>query len=316
MEDWKRLQSIENRNESLITIVFHHISVENIIEKLEDFIEKSKKIGNSVKRYEIKQALEKLYENIKINYEVQNEILHKLYFLSTQPDMIYEMDLSPTQTQLLQEYQFPTFIYSSSNQFPIEEWTDIFTNFFFIPVIQFQQQQLRIYKMNEYKMKEMENHVIRNESQWMEIYERMKREENGEYVIYYGQSAYLHTMKNRGIERVYIENLNKKEIWSIYQNEKMKDNLQKLQRKLYELNDERNIDLYVFGRIKMEIKYHIENYLLKELYIEERKIKILKEMLPEECFNFTIIPIRSLERGDIGDRFIEDYHGLMGIKYY
>ena len=66
--------------------------------------------------------------------------------------------------------------------------------------------------MNEYKMKEMENHVIRNESQWMEIYERMKREENGEYVIYYGQSAYLHTMKNRGIESVYIENLNKKEI--------------------------------------------------------------------------------------------------------
>ena len=41
-----------------------------------------------------------------------------------------------------------------------------------------------------------------------------------------------------------------------------------------------------------------------------------KDCIEPECFNFKIIPIRSLENGDIGSKFIEDYKGLMGIKYY
>jgi len=316
MEEWIQYEKIQSRNESLITIVTHHETVKNMIEKLEDWIEKSKKIGNVIKRHEIKQSLESLYERMKINHEDENEILHRLYFLSTSHGIFYEMNLSVFQYELLQEYQFPTFIYSTSEFFAIDEWKDIFTNFFFIPVIQFQQHQIRIYKLNQYKMKEIGNHTIRNENQCMEIYERTQREENGKYTICYGQSGYLNGMKNRGIERVYLEHMMKKEIWMKYENEKMREHLQMLQRKLDELNDERNIDLYVFGRIKIEIKEHIENYLLKELYIEERKIKIVKELLSEEYFNFKIIPIRSLESGDIGERFIRDYHGLMGIKYY
>ncbi len=66
----------------------------------------------------------------------------------------------------------------------------------------------------------------------------------------------------------------------------------------------------------MEIKEHIENYMLKELFIEERKIKILEGIVEKETLNFRIIPIRSLQTGDIGQEFIDKYNGLMGIKYF
>ena len=66
----------------------------------------------------------------------------------------------------------------------------------------------------------------------------------------------------------------------------------------------------------MEIKDAIEAYSLKELYIEERKLDLLKDILEPEYFNFKIILIKSFQAGDIGDKFITDYKGLMGIKYF
>ena len=107
------------------------------------------------------------------------------------------------------------------------------------------------------------------------------------------------------------------EIYIIYQENIYKNNLELLEKKLNELSNEKtNLDLFVFGRLKMEIKDAIEAYSLKELYIEERKLELLKDILEPEYFNFKIILIKSFQAGDIGDKFITDYKGLMGIKYF
>jgi hypothetical protein len=65
------------------------------------------------------------------------------------------------------------------------------------------------------------------------------------------------------------------------------------------------------------LEKHIEeNYLLKELYIEEEKLEKLKTFVSEEFFNFKIFPIKVIEQGDIADNFIKNFNGIMGIKYY
>ena len=90
-----------------------------------------------------------------------------------------------------------------------------------------------------------------------------------------------------------------------------------LDKRLKELsNPNTNLDLFVFGRLKKEILEAIESFSVKELYIEERKIIILKDCLDDSHFNFKIIPIISLKEGDIGSKFIDEYKGLMCIKYY
>ena len=78
----------------------------------------------------------------------------------------------------------------------------------------------------------------------------------------------------------------------------------------------KNIDLYVFGKLKFEIKDAMESYLLKELFIEDKKLENLKEFVSNEFFNFKIYPIKVLEVGDSAYNFINSYNGIMGIKYF
>jgi hypothetical protein len=97
----------------------------------------------------------------------------------------------------------------------------------------------------------------------------------------------------------------------------MKKNHLLLEKRLNDMKNEKtNIDLYIFGKLKIEIKESIENYLVKELYIDEKKLDKLKLLVDNSLLNFKIIPIKSLQNGDIADNFIRDYNGLMAIKYY
>jgi len=99
---------------------------------------------------------------------------------------------------------------------------------------------------------------------------------------------------------------------------KCERNKELLEKKINELtNPNTNLDLFVFGKLKKEILESIENFQLKELYIEKRKLDILKQCICDDsCLNFKIIEIESLEEGDIASQFIDNYKGLMGIKYF
>ena len=111
--------------------------------------------------------------------------------------------------------------------------------------------------------------------------------------------------------------LSHEEINKYFYNRKYDKNNILLEKKLNELsNSNTNLDLFVFGKLKKEILSAIECYQLKELYIEERKLEKLKQFVDDSYFNFNIIPIQVINSGDIADKFIKDYNGLMGIKYY
>ena len=110
--------------------------------------------------------------------------------------------------------------------------------------------------------------------------------------------------------------LNNSEVYELFENELMKKNHILLHQKLTDMkNENTNLDLYVFGKLKFEIKEAIELYSIKELYIEDKKLDKLRSFVDESFFNFKIIEIRSLENGDIAEQFIKDYNGIMGIKY-
>ena len=111
--------------------------------------------------------------------------------------------------------------------------------------------------------------------------------------------------------------MSKEEIFIIYENELYRKNNEQLEKRLNDLNNSNtNLDLYIFGKLKIEIKEAIEMYIIKELYIEEHKLEKLKICIDDACFNFKIYLIKSLEYGDVAESFIKNYNGLMGIKYY
>lgn len=325
------MESYKSPLELCVTILANGMIVKDFVEKLEETQESCRKVGNSLKRAGLCASIYALIQRVKERDE--KEIIYSLFYLyngneSGCNEVLEENVLTKSERDVLKEYGFSQYQYRNSERFPMEEWKDIFTNFDFLQVVHVNQQSARHLKINRYKMKEVMNCKITSESHLIELVDRILKEKR-EKVYLYGISNYV-TLKVKQMLLYHASpsgagasqlcwregHLTKEEVWEWKGNEEMKGNLALLEERMKEIEDEKKIDLFVFGRIKMEIKEHVEGYLLKELFIEERKIKILKEIVEHETLNFKIIPIRSLEKGDIGQMFIENYQGLMGIKYY
>jgi hypothetical protein len=303
--------------ELCVTILANGIVMKDFVEKLEETQESCRKVGNSLKRAALCGSLHALIQRVKERDE--KEIVYALFFLyhgseSGYNEIVEEKVLTKSERDILKEYGFSQYQYRNSEIFPLEEWKDIFTNFDFLQVVHVNQQYTRHLKMNRYKMKEVMNCKITSESHLIELIDRILKEKR-EKVYLYGISNYV-SLKVKAMVTYREGHLTKEEVWEWKGDEEMKGHLALLEERMKEIGDEKKVDLFVFGRIKIEIKEHVEGYLLKELFIEERKIKILKEIVEPEVLNFKIIPVRSLEKGDIGQMFIEKYNGLMGIKYF
>jgi hypothetical protein len=176
--------------------------------------------------------------------------------------------------------------------------------------------------MNKNKEKEIYNSKSISESGFNDLCNRIRSEYNyKENIFVSGNSPALFAkiISNINSNKNIIlknENLSRNDIWELYENELMKLNIVELDKRMIELNNPKYVDLYVFGKLKVEIKEAMECYALKELFIEEKKLEKLKEFVSPECFNFKIYIIRSLEVGDSACNFINSYNGIMGIKYY
>ncbi len=316
--EYTKYSKYESKLETLVTIITYGETALTLKENLHSTLDSCKKISNGVKKNSLCNSIYRLIQRVEVLEETEK--VNSIFFLSEEENLSEEYVLTKKEIQTLQEYQFKTFIYRPEERFIVEELKDIFTNFDFLQTIQMNQLNVTHRRMNRYKQKECMTMKVTNDTQVIEALERIKKEENvkDQKIIVYGQSPILNQLKNRNLSWIICkdQNMTKEEIWSLNEDEKMRENLRILEERMRGIQDEKKVDLYVFGRIKIEIKEHIDNYLLKELFIEERKIKILEGIVEPESLNFKIYPIRSLEKGDIGDRFIEEYKGLMGIKYF
>jgi hypothetical protein len=132
-----------------------------------------------------------------------------------------------------------------------------------------------------------------------------------------------HTKGNKDIPsfsnpKILLDNddYGRNELNEIAQREIMKTNHTILQERLQDIQNEKKVDLYVFGKLKFEIKDAIESYSIKELFIQKEKYEKLRSWIDHDAFNFKVYFIHKLENGDVGDQFIQNYNGVMGIKYF
>ena len=313
MDDLKKFTKIIENNETLITIYIYNKNVLEIITLFEKELEKAKNISNPIKKYKISN---RYYSLIKKLNELNEEYIINSIFLIN--DDIFEYKLNNNEINTIIEYKLKEVFFVVDTYFHISYLLDIFTNFDFIYSICLSKSNAQLIKLNENKNKIVYENKINNENDLNEIIIKCKNEYNYKNVIIiYGESLLFNKLETNKTYIILNEIRKYNEIYSIYQEKIYKNNLELLEKKLNELNNEKtNLDLFVFGRLKMEIKDAVEAYSVKELYIEERKLELLKDILDTEYFNFKIILIKSFQTGDIGDKFIKDYKGLMGIKYF
>ena len=317
MNNLKEYKNIDEKTESLISIFIYDKKNCDVIKFMEDQLEKAKKINNPIKKNKINNRLFNFIKYLNDNFE-ENTLINYIFLLQ---DNIIEYKLNEKEINTAREYNFLNIFIKTDNTFFIEYFIDLFYNFNFIYTIKVNKNDLSIVKMNKNKDKIIENNKINNESKIMENVENIRKVNNyKDLIIIYGKSPLLNKFDNTDNKNnlcIYKDFLNNDQLYELYENDLMKKNHLLLKERLDNISNEKtNLDLYVFGKLKIEIKDAIENYIVKELYIEDKKLDKLKTFIDESFFNFKIIVIKSLENGDIGYNFIKDYNGIMAIKYY
>lgn len=317
MINLKKYKNIEEKTDSLISIFIYNKKNVDVIKFMEDQLEKSKKINNIIKKNKVNNRLFNFIKFLNDNFQ-EDSLINYIFLLENN---VIEYKLNEKEINTALEYNFLNIFIKSDNIFLIEYFIDLFYNFNFIYTIKMNKNDLSIIKMNKNKDKIIENNKISNETKIIENVENIRKINNyKDLIIIYGKSPLINKLDNNDIKNnlyIYKDFLNNDQLYELYENDIMKKNHLLLQERLDNISNEKtNLDLYVFGKLKLEIKECIESYIVKELYIEDKKLEKLKTFIDESFFNFKIIVIKSLENGDIGYNFIKDYNGIMAIKYY
>jgi hypothetical protein len=316
MDILKLYSNIQEKLETLITIYVYDIKRDDFLKKIQDQHLSALKINNPVKKYKLNNRYYDFLKYIEINYN-EDDFINSIFLID---DKIFEYKLLNNDIKNAKEYNFIKFYLNNDIIFNINYLIDLFNNFDFIYTIKLHRNEFEIIKINKNKEKKIFDIKISSDVQIIENIEKIRKDYNyKDLIIIYGISNYLKSDNLEKIKNILIikEILNRSVLYSYYQDEIMKKNHNELEKRLIDMqNAKTNIDLYIFGKLKIEIKDAIETYSIKELYIEDRKLELLKQFIDNDLLNFKIYPIKSLKNGDIAEQFIKDYNGIMGIKYF
>jgi hypothetical protein len=312
------LKDYKNINENIDTLISFLIINKNyndIINFIQDQLNKATKINNPNKKTKINNRFYLILKYIEDNYN-EEDIISNIFLVH---DKLINYKLNENEIKTAQTYNLNKIFLKCDTFFYIDYFIDLFYNFNFIYTIKLNKNDFLINQINKNKEKELQNFKVNNESKIYEEIENIRKNNNyKDTIIIYGNSPLLQKI-DTNIKNIIVEkdNLNRDQLYNLYETENIKKNHILLEKKLLDMqNPNTNLDLYVFGKLKVEIKEAIELYLLKELYIEDKKLENLKKIIDNDFLNFKIIEIKSLKDGDIGYNFIKNYNGIMGIKYY
>lgn len=304
-------KNFDNEMDISISICYYNKKNTELLSFFEDQLNKTKNISNPQKKKKLNNSLYLLIQKL-INVEPDQDI-HQLIFL--RDDEYFSYNLNQTNITIAKEFNLPNPFYKNASDFLFDYFTDFFDCKDFTLYIEFAKNKSKLILCTRHKQISYIKPFRNCDEITNEIY-NLKTRYFLKLIIIHGMNDY----KNPEHNIIYIDKLlkNNEEIYGFLYNQEISNNLNLLQNRIYDLekNEHTKSDLYVFGKLRKEIKESIENYFLKELFIESKKLIKLKEFIDPSLLNFKIYKIESLSSGDIGERFINDYNGIMGIRYF
>ena len=314
MNELLDFKKYEENKETLITVYFFNIKKDEVVDLINKELNKISVIQNISKKkklndrfYNLRQKIDKMNDNVTIS---------SLFLLN---DDIFEYKFSDKDKGTIKEYKLRDFYVKKDVIFDIDYILDVFTNFEFNYCCQVTKGHLKFKKINSNKNKVLNENKFTNDKNMIELINSFLLENKINEMLVSGQSNFVKCLIDERNNKIFVkgEDMDNSEINSYFHMKKYERNNNLLEGKLNELsNPNTNLDLFVFGKLKKEILTAIECYQLKELYIEERKLEKLRQFVDGNCLNFKIVPIQILKQGDVAEKFIKDYNGLMGVKYY
>ena len=192
----------------------------------------------------------------------------------------------------------------------MEYLVSLFTDLEFNNAIYIKNNTLKWYQVNSTKRKKMDEYTKKS----LDIEEYVKSKDIDKCLVF-GNSSSLKKTKSKTL-KIIPKNLSWDEVLDEFTKMKIQDNHKLLSKVFDMLDNEKTSNKIIYGKLDKEIKEAIELYRLKELYVDLKSFKVLKKMITKDYFNFKIIIIEAFEKGDVGDKLIKDYNGVIGVAYY
>lgn len=305
MENLKKYKSVIGKSQSLFTILVYDSTLDEILAKLHSHLKKIQTIHSAYKK---KVINDRLYEFICYLKDTKESSLNSIYLVGNK---IENIKLSKNEQSVLKEYNVAKYTFMYDSCFHIDYLIDIFTNFTFFDVIVLEKKSAEHYLLNENKRKIIKQFSCSKES---DLTNYITENITGKCFVH-GQNMILKNLSFCDHIFVY-KKLVDSDIFDIFAKEEMKIKHIDLQKCFDMISNEKQVHLVIYGKLGKDIKEAIEQYRIKKLFVHQKVLNKLKDMISEEYFNFDLVEISSLENKDIGQILMDQYDGAIGIAYY
>ncbi len=298
-------KQIQEKGKMLYTFLIHNHTSSNVISKLRTILEKvnlrmkdqfKKKLINE-RLYNIITELENLKPNDKINHII----------LSGKDVNIYE--LSKEQLAICRKWNLNDFYYTDNKYFEIQYLKELFCEKNVRTIGEFMGNIMKVIELDNVKNRLIEEINFSNQEEFKTYYET-----NNLFLVH-GTGNFIKKIKFIPEHRLFTGRLHLKDVNKIINELIIEENQIILNKEvLNQLTNPACDNLFLFG--KKDVSKGIMGYLIKKLFITQKLLTKLKNKIDDSLLNFDIVIVDSLKSGDIGDSFIKEYCGLIGIKYY
>ena len=219
MDILKSYINIKENMEILYSIIIYDTKPKDVINYIEEQLDKSKKISNPIKKNKINDRLFKFLKYIQDNYEENNNI-NSIFLIG---DNIFKYYLSDNEINIAYTYNLHKIYVKVDTKFCIDFIIDFFYNFNFIYSIKLNKNEMFIIKLNKNKEKQLESYKISNEQKLLEEISKIRKIYNYlDIIIIYGDSILLKKEIEQNNVLIHKELTNRSGIYKLYENENMK----------------------------------------------------------------------------------------------
>ena len=287
------------------TILTYNKTVSEIINKIKDDLDKvNKRVKDSFKRKIINERLYPIVKLLDSSYK-GHEILNCIILAGND---LHKFDLTKEELDICKKWELKDFFITHDDKFKIGYLKNLLSEEKINLIFELSNEKLKIIEMDSLKSRILSENKIENQANFIELCDSQKPK------IIHGSGSFIKKIKN-SIDNIYLKKLGNNEIIDIINKLEIENSQNTLKMEvLDQITNPAYEDKFLFG--KKEVGKGILDYMIKKLYITPSLWRQLKKNTPSEYLNFQVLEVDKLESGDIGDKFISDYSGIIALKYY
>lgn len=307
--------SDQDNYESLFTVLIHHTSKKHLVKDIQERLMKIKGISKKYKRIKLNNRLYGFLNYINELDKLDDSDTTELNAIFLVGSEIQHLPLNKKQQQLLKEYNVKPYQFWNDTYYNISYLVDVFTNHEFVQVISIQKHTLLHRELNLYKHKQIKETNFPKDS-FSEKVDNYLQQLNKEVVLMGDIQTLKHKLKYTKILYHSLKILSPKQLCQVYEIGKVKKYTPKLQELFQKLENPHELHLVIYGSLEGDIKESIEGYRVKRLFLHQKVETKFTQLIEPSYLNFDICKMRTLESGDISDKLLHDYGGVIAEAYY